>query len=146
DFDLVRTLHRPPFLFRRDDGRFHMIYAGALLPAGVVVLDAFLAGLKALREAAPDVAARLRVHFVGTGTSPDDPQGYRVKPRAERGGVADMVDEHPHRIGYIDTLNHLEHSDAVLVVGSTERHYTPSKVFQAMLSGRPIFGLLHAES
>lgn len=146
DFELVRTMRRAPFLFRPDDGKFHMIYAGALLPAGVVVLDAFLAGLKALRARAPQDAARLRVHFVGTGTSPDDPEGYRVKPRAEVAGVAEMIDEHPHRIGYIDTLNHLEHSAAVLVVGSTERHYTPSKVFQAMLSRRPIFAMLHAES
>lgn len=146
DFELVRTLRKPAFLFDRDDGRFHMIYAGALLPAGVVVLDAFLAGLRQLRETAPQAAARLCVHFVGTGTSPDDPEGFRVKPRAEQAGVAGMVDEHPHRIGYIDTLNHLEHSDAVLVIGSTERHYTPSKVFQAMLSRRPVFAMLHAES
>jgi hypothetical protein len=57
-----------------------------------------------------------------------------------------MVDEHPHRIGFVDTLNHLEHCGAVLVLGSTERHYTPSKVFQAILSQRPVFALLHAES
>jgi hypothetical protein len=57
-----------------------------------------------------------------------------------------MVDEHPHRIGYVDTLNHLEHCNAVLVLGSTEQHYTPSKVFQAILSKRPVFAMLHAES
>jgi len=57
-----------------------------------------------------------------------------------------MVDEHPHRIGYVDTLNHLGQCGAVLVLGSTERHYTPSKVFQAILSKRPVFALLHAES
>ncbi len=146
DFDLVRTLHRAPFLFDPADGHFHMIYAGALLPAGIVVLDAFLAGLRALREKAPAVAARLRVHFVGTGSSPDDPNGHRVLPRAREAGVVDMVDEHPHRIGYVDTLNHLEQCSAVLVLGSTERHYTPSKVFQAILSKRPVFALLHAES
>jgi hypothetical protein len=146
DFELVRTLHRPPFLFQPDDGKFHMIYAGALLPAGIVVLDAFLAGLKALRDSAPEIAARLRVHFVGTGTSPDDPNGHRVLPRARQAGVVEMVDEHPHRIGYVDTLNHLEQSSAVLVLGSTERHYTPSKVFQALLSKRPVFAMLHAES
>ena len=146
DFELVGALHKPPFLFRPDDGRFHLIYAGALLPAGVVVLDAFLEGLKALRRMAPHDASRLRVHFVGTGTSPDDPEGYRVMPRAKQAGVAAMVGEHPHRIGYVDTLNHLELSDAVLVLGSTERHYTPSKVFQAMLSKRPVFAMLHAES
>lgn len=146
DYELVRTMHRPPFLFEPDDGRFHMIYAGALLPAGIVVLEAFLAGLRALRERSPAVALRLKVHFVGTGSSPDDPNGHQVLSRARVVGVEEMVDEHPHRIGFVDTLNHLEHSAAVLVLGSTERHYTPSKVFQAILSKRPVFAMLHAES
>jgi len=146
DYALVRGLGRAPFLFDPADGRFHMIYAGALLPAGFVVLDAFLAGLRNLRERAPQVAARLSVHFVGTGSSPDDPRGYRVVPRARAAGVEEMVDEHPHRIGYVDTLNHLMSSSAVLVLGSTEPHYTPSKVFQAMLSERPVFALLHRDS
>lgn len=146
DYALVRSLGRAPFLFDPADGRFHMIYAGALLPAGFVVLDRFLAGLRTLRELAPQVAARLAVHFVGTGSSPDDPQGHRVLPRARAAGVEAMVDEHPHRIGYVDTLNHLMHSSAVLVLGSTEPHYTPSKVFQAMLSERPVFALLHRDS
>ncbi len=146
DYALVRSLGRAPFLFDAGDGRFHMIYAGALLPAGFVVLDRFLAGLRILRELAPQVAARLVVHFVGTGSSPDDPQGHRVMPRARAAGVEEMVDEHPHRIGYVDTLNHLMRSNAVLVLGSTEPHYTPSKVFQAMLSDRPVFAVLHRDS
>lgn len=146
DFELVRNLHRKPFLFQPGDGRFNMIYAGALLPAGVTVLEAFLAGLRQLRADVPELARRLRVHFVGTGTSPDDPNGHQVLPRARQAGVEDMIHEHPHRIGYVDTLNHLELSDAVLVLGSTERHYTPSKVFQGMLSRRPVFAMLHAES
>ncbi|HZP99719.1 MAG TPA: hypothetical protein VFB13_09290 [Reyranella sp.] len=146
DYELVRALDRRPFLFDPSDGKFHLIYAGALLPAGVAVLDAFLAGLRALRESSPAVAHRLRVHFVGTGTSPDDPTGFRVLPRARDAEVEDLVNEHPARIGYVDALNHLEHSSAVLVLGSTERHYTPSKVFQAILSRRPVFALLHADS
>lgn len=146
DFELVRALRRAPFLFDPTDGCFHMVYGGALLPAGIVVLDAFLTGLRALRDASPSIANRLRVHFVGTGSSPDDPNGYRVLPRAQAAGVADMIDEHPHRIGYVDMLAHLERCSAVLVLGSTERHYTPSKVFQAILSKRPVLALLHAES
>jgi hypothetical protein len=146
DFALVSTLHRAPFLFDPADGRFHMVYAGAMLPAGFVVLDAFLAGLRVLKQSTPAVADKVRVHFVGTGTSPDDPNGHQVLPRARAAGVTDMVDEHPNRIGYVDTLNHLKQCSAVLVLGSTERHYTPSKVFQAILSQRPVFALLHAES
>ena len=34
----------------------------------------------------------------------------------------------------------------MLVLGSTEPHYTPSKVFQAMLSRRPVFAMLHRDS
>jgi hypothetical protein len=146
DYSLVRGLDRPSFLFKPGDGRFHMIYAGALLPAGVAVLDSFLAGLRELKKRAPDVANRLTVHFVGTGSSPDDLDGHRVRPRARQAGVDDMVDEHPQRIGYVDALNHLTKSDAVLVLGSTEAHYTPSKVFQAMLSRRPVFAMLHKDS
>lgn len=146
DYELVRSLDRRPFLFDPRDGRFHIVYAGALLPAGIVVLDAFLAGVKELKAVFPDVASRLRVHFVGTGSSPDDPGGHRVRPRAERMGLGDLVDEHPQRISYVDALNHLAKSDAVLVLGSTEPHYTPSKVFQAMLSRRPVFAMLHEDS
>jgi hypothetical protein len=146
DYELVHGLGRRPFLFQPGDGCFHMIYAGALLPAGIVVLEAFLAGLRALKASAPDIAARLKVHFVGTGRSPDDPLGHQVQPRARQAGVDDMVDEHPQRIGYVDALNHLTNSDAVLVLGSTEAHYTPSKVFQAMLSRRPVFAMLHDDS
>lgn len=145
DFDAARSLDREAFLFQPNDGHFHMIYAGALLPAGQDVLDAFLGGLAELQRIAPELAARLKVHFVGTGASPDNPQGHRVLPRAQALGVA-MVTEHPQRIGYLDTLNHLGKSNAVLILGSTEHHYTPSKVFQSMQSRRPIFAMLHAES
>ena len=57
-----------------------------------------------------------------------------------------MVTEHPHRIGYVDTLNHLTHADAVVVLGSTEPHYTPSKIFQGALSRRPVLAVLHEAS
>ena len=41
---------------------------------------------------------------------------------------------------------HLEATDGVFILGSTEPHYTPSKVYQAVLSGKPILAVLHRES
>jgi hypothetical protein len=146
DFDYVRANPRPTFLFNRDDGLFHLIYAGALLPAGVSVLRAFLQGVGRLAADSPATAQRLRLHFVGTGRSPDDPQGHQVLPIARELSVDHLVEEHPQRIGYVDTLNHLVSANGVLVLGSTERHYTPSKLFQAVLSGRPVFAMLHEAS
>jgi hypothetical protein len=146
DFEIVRSSSKPTFLFDPADGCFHFIYAGALLPAGIVVVERFLAALAELRDRAPAVARRVRVHFVGTGRVPNDAQGHRVLPIAQRIGVTDMVTERPDRIGYVDVLNHLTKADAILVLGTTEPHYTPSKVFQAALSRKPIFALLHQDS
>jgi hypothetical protein len=146
DFEMVRRASPAPFLFDPDDGLFHMIYAGALLPAGVTIVEAFLQALARLRATAPATAARLRVHFVGTGRSANDAQGHQVLPPARKVGVEEMVTEHPHRIGYVDALNHLVRASAVLVLGSTERHYTPSKLFLAVLSRRPVLAVLHEAS
>ena len=89
---------------------------------------------------------RLRVHFVGTGKSPNDPNGYNILPYVRRFGLELWVDETPQRIGYVDVLTHLSEASAILIIGSTERHYSPSKIYQAVQARRPIFALLHEQS
>ena len=75
---------------------------------------------------------------------PDD----MVEPGAGLAGIPDGFRRlwTPHRIAYVDVLNHLSHASGVLVLGSTEKHYTPSKVFQAALARHPILALLHRDS
>jgi hypothetical protein len=146
DFEALRRTPRPTFLFDRSDGHFHLVYAGAMLPQARVVLDRLLAGLARLAEREPATAERLRMHFVGTGKSPTDPHGHNIQPQIEKYGLARLADEHPMRIGYVDVLNHLCQASATLIVGSTEAHYTPSKVFQAVQARRPVLALLHSES
>ena len=73
DYELVRELDRAPFLFEPGDGRFHMIYAGALLPAGIAVL-AELVGMRIVGRAGGQVDA-------------DQPQAGR--PACPRSGGAD---------------------------------------------------------
>ena len=105
-----------------------------------------LEALAVLRDNDPEIMERLRIHFVGTGTSPNDPRGHNIQPQLQRFGLERWVDEHPNRIGYVDVLNHLAHASAILIVGSTEAHYTPSKVYQAVQAKRPVFALLHEQS
>ena len=40
-------------------------------------------------------------------------------------------------------LNNLTNAFGVLAIGSTEMHYTASKIFQALLSRKPVFALFH---
>jgi hypothetical protein len=109
-------------MFDPQDGCLHLVYAGALLPKAHTVLERLLAGLALLREQDPALGARLKLHFIGTGKSPNDPSGFNVKPMAERLGVAAQIQEHPHRMGYLDVLAHLSKCHAPFIVGSTEAH------------------------
>jgi hypothetical protein len=147
DFEALRKKPRKPFLFDPADGKLHVMYAGALLPKAFDVLDRLLGALVLLRERSPQLAARLQFHFVGTGIFEGDPtRGHCVQPHVKRHGLDNMITEMPSRIKYLDVLNHLEQSSAILILGSTEIHYSPSKIYQAVMARRPMFALLHEES
>jgi hypothetical protein len=146
DYYSLSRSQRNTFLFPVDDGLFHMIYAGALLPKAYAVLERLWEALAVLRDKNPQIMQRLRIHFVGTGTSPADPNAHSIRPHIRRFGLESWVHEHPNRIGYLDVLNHLLHASAILIVGSTEAHYTPSKIYQAVQAKRPMFALLHEQS
>jgi hypothetical protein len=99
-----------------------------------------------MRNEYPDTFSRLRIHFVGTGKSPNDPTGHNILPRSALFGLDKIVTEHPPRVPYIDVLTHLVKASAILILGSTEAHYSPSKIYQSVQAKRPIFALLHEAS
>jgi hypothetical protein len=49
-------------------------------------------------------------------------------------------------LAYLDVLSHLHAASGILVFGSTEPHYSPSKLFQSVMSRHPVFALLHEAS
>ena len=67
-------------------------------------------------------------------------------PVAAEYGLLDIVTESAPRLDYFDALRVLRDSTAVLLMGSSERHYTPSKVFPALVAQRPVLAVLHAAS
>jgi hypothetical protein len=146
DFAAPAVASRGPTEFDTDDGCQHLVYAGALLPKAQSVMERLLQALAVLRAQDSGAGRRLRLHFIGTGKAPADPSGHNILPLAQRLGVGDAVTEHPHRMGYLDVLANLVHANGVLIVGSTEPHYTPSKVYQAVQSRRPVLALLHQAS
>lgn len=144
DFAAPAVASRAATEFDPADGCFHLVYAGALLPKAHDVLERLLQAVACLK--ARGSAARLRLHFIGTGKSPSDPSGHNVVPLARRLGIAGLVTEHPHRMAYLDVLANMVRAGGVFIVGSTEPHYTPSKVYQAVQSRHPVLALLHEAS
>lgn len=126
-------------------GLIELSYVGSYWPAAEPALRALLRGAAKLRAEAPDIAKRLRINFLGTDASMTGAL-HRVRPLAEAEGVADMVLETPQRLRYLDALAAMANADALLLIGSNEPHYTPSKIYPALMSGRPFLSLFHVAS
>ncbi len=134
-----------PRRIEKKGGCIQVVYAGALLPKAVEPMRCLLRAIARVnttnRHARP-----LRLVCLGTGRSPDDPGGFRVLPLARAEGAAAWVREYPERHPYLEVLATLAAADGIVVVGSTEAHYSPSKIFQAVLARRPLLALLHHAS
>jgi hypothetical protein len=146
DLESLRRQPRANSCFDPADGRLHVSYVGTLLPRGRAIAQSACLALARIRDRQPDLFARLRVHFVGTSNQREPRSGSGALPMAEAAGVSAIVDEIPGRVDYLDALNAQMQSHAILLLGSSEPHYTPSKVFPALLTGRPIIAVYHQAS
>jgi hypothetical protein len=143
DHRMVNRIGLEPYLFQRKESVLQLVYAGAFLPKAVEPLKKVLAAI----SQNPSVFSDVEIHFIGTGRVLNDTKGYTIKPLAEEAGLwQSVVFEYPARIPYLDVLTHLAASSGVFILGSTEPHYTPSKVYQAILSNKPILSILHRQS
>jgi hypothetical protein len=144
DFAALRARPPMPSHFDPADGLVHLCYVGTLLPTGLGTLRLLMRALeRARRDDA--AAARLRLHFFGTSNQSQSDE-HRVLPIARECGVADIVSEVPGRLDYLDALSVLTHASGILLLGSSERHYTASKLYPALLAKRPILALFHEAS
>jgi hypothetical protein len=130
--------------FDAADGLVHLAYVGTLLPTGTETLRLLLRALDRARRDDP-AAARLRLHFFGTSNQSAS-SAFRVLPVAREVGVADVVTEVPGRLDYLDALSVLTQASAILLLGSSEPHYTASKLYPALLARRPMLALFHEAS
>ena len=133
-------------LFKRDKGEIHLLYTGASGPVMPHSLCVLFDGFRLYREKWPEKAARLRFHFVGTSYVAPGQGKPSVLPVAEGCGVADCVEEIPHRIGHLDAMRWQRQADVLLLPGSSDLAYSPSKVYPYFLTGRPILGLVFRTS
>ena len=83
--------------------------------------------------------ARAALHFFGTSNQRTSDAALACCRWLPDCGLQNVVTEHAPRLDYFEALRVLRDSTAVLLMGSRERHYTPSKVFPALVAKRPVF-------
>lgn len=143
DYEKLRQLNLAPYLFKVGSPAFKLVFAGAMQPMAYGTLEQIFSEIKNNI----DYFTEVEFHFIGSGKNANDPNGYNIKPLAQKYGLwQTTVFEYPKRIPYLDVLVHLNAADAVFILGSIEAHYAPSKVYQAVLSAKPVLAILHRQS
>ena len=146
DFDYLRTKAPRNQYFDPHDGNVHFCYVGTLLPLGFETLRGLMRAVVMIRKRHPELYRRLRLHFFGTSNQRNSRAPQRVLPVAKALEVEDCVSEVANRIGYVDALTVLTQATAIVMMGSSERHYTASKLYPGLLARRPIFAMYHEAS
>lgn len=118
-----------------------LVYAGAFLPNSRLFIEClFKAIADLIREKQWDENCHL--FFLGTGSYP----GKSIAEYAIENGIERYVHEVRERFPFLHILNFLSAAFGVMVIGSTEKHYTASKTYQAIMSKRLVLAVLHEES
>jgi hypothetical protein len=141
NFRDVRQSH-----FNKSDGKMHWVYVGAAGAVMGTALRGFFAALREWIDAHPDMRRHVVVHFIGTSYAHPGSEKPSVAPLAKEAGVADMVAEHPARVPYFEALRCMTDADALIVPGSDDPGYAPSKLHNCLLARRPMLAILHKDS
>ncbi|HEY0947726.1 MAG TPA: glycosyltransferase [Opitutaceae bacterium] len=146
DLAAARALPPSPHAWRPQPGEIHLLYTGAAGPIMPHALDFLFSSFRRFRDVQPAAASRFRFHFYGTSYVRPAEGHPRIQPVAAAHGVDDLVDEIPHRLGHLESLALQLQADALLLPGSSDLAYSPSKLYPYYLSGKPILGLVFAGS
>lgn len=146
DFALAKS--RPDIrpAFERESGAVHLVSVGAIGPIMRTAIERLLAGVRQLRAIDPRGASRLRFHFIGTSYASGGRAELSVAPIAEKFGVAELVREQTERVGYFTAIKTLLAADAIVVPGSDDPAYNPSKIALCFLAEKPVLAVAPAGS
>jgi hypothetical protein len=130
---------------RRSGSEVVCVYAGRVAPPMEDPLRACFETVALGLKQRPALFGRLKFVFVGTG------YGMRGNPTvatrlAAEAGIADRVTEHPDRVPLFDALKAMLDADVLLVLGSEDDAYVPSKLNQCLFLPKPILCAAPAKS
>ncbi len=146
DLEIARNQPPSPSVSAAEPGILRFIYTGASGPITPHSLRVLFGGLNKFRTLDPEGAARLRFEFLGTSYAPPDQSKATVIPIAEQFDVANQVIEVPHRLGHLECLQIQASADVLLMLGSSDLAYSPSKLYPYYLSNRPMLAVVFRRS
>jgi glycosyltransferase involved in cell wall biosynthesis len=146
DFEYLIEHPRQNPVFDARDGKIHICSVGAYVESMEQTLRAFFTAFREARERSLGQFENVMLHFIGTTYSTNGSDPFRVTAVARDCGVEKWISEHPQRVSYLDSLQIMLDSQALILLGSSEPHYTASKVFPYIQAERPLLTIFHEDS
>lgn len=146
--DLVRVVESSitQSVFNPCDGNEHWVYVGRGGNDMAQAVNGIFAAVAMLLSGDAARRSRLRLHFIGTSYAAAGHGKKSIEPLAAAHGLEGIVEEHPGRIPYSETLRCLMDADALMVPGSDDPAYTASKIYPYLLAGKPLLAVFHEKS
>lgn len=119
---------------------------GALNPAFRSALDCFFSEVAVVRR---DTGGEFpwRFEFHGTSYAGESHAARLLAAEsADRHDVGDLTVESPRRLAYLDSLRHMRSADLLLVLGSDDASYAPSRLATVCAAGRPVLVVAREDS
>lgn len=126
----------PPF----DEGHQTFVYAGAYSPNWYPLFRIWMEGLAKLNQREP--LQNVQFLFIGT----HNPSLQSITELASEFGITPLVRELPDRIPFLEVQQILREAQGSMVIGSTEPHYSASKLFQCLVTSPRTFAFFHEHS
>lgn len=121
-------------------------YVGTFLPRAASLVRTLFRAVKHVEERSPSLVERLKLNFVGTSNQPAHVTRASVAEIAREEGIDHLVFEFPRRAPFLEALGLLTEAHGVMMIGSDEPHYTASKIYPALMCGRPYISIFHSRS
>ena len=146
DFNLVKELNIKQSIIDPNDGFTHWVYIGRGGEDIYFPLKSFFSAIGEDRKENPELWEKIKIHFIGTSYSDEKRSQKTVEPVAIEAGIGDLVEEKTERISYLESLKLLLDSDLILVFGSDDLSYSPSKIYPYILAKKPLISIFHESS
>lgn len=115
-------------------------------PDMAAAANALFRELAAARRATPARFEGLQLWFVGTDYAPPSRARKSITPIAAKHGLEDCVFEIPVRVSETDVRGFQRDAEALVLLGSDDPGYMPSKLFGDLATGKPLVAAFGADS
>lgn len=147
DFDIAeQNSFLSESIYNKDNGKINLVYIGRggfdMQQSVSLLLKAFKRGIDQNVDRFKDI----HLHFIGTSYAPTGSGIATLMPIANNLELANYVTEYTDRIGYYQSINHLQCANGLIVLGSNDPAYSASKIYPYIFAKKNLLAILHPKS